>query len=170
MSLSLLLLILIPLFLIPAIFLPQNRLKYYSACSLVAFGVIFFICLFDVLISQIDIEDDIGKAFYGMFKPLIERSQLSQKEIDHLSFWLTLLFFYGLLYLLSYLGMKFFFIGSNPSIKKPSRRIAKVTLSLLFFLSTYMALAIFLVEAREILPFRDGFLSFLFTWIHPIQA
>lgn len=170
MTLSWLIIFLIPLFLIPAVFLPQNRLKYYSICSLVAFGIVFFICLFNITISQVSIEKDIGKAFYGMFSPIVSRDYLTMEEIYHLSFWLTLIFFYGIIYFLCYMILKFFFIGNNPSIKKPSKRVAQVALSILFFASTYLTFAVFLIEIREIIPFRDGFLSFLFTWIHPIQA
>ncbi len=168
MSLSILFVILIPFFLIPSIFLPRNKLIIYTLCSGIP-GIIFVLLfLTDRIYSSLDISSAIGEAFLGMFSFLTDRETLSYAQKTHISFNLTCFFFYMVLYMISFVISKFWFIGSNPDIHKVYTAFEKFFLSAMFFIFTYGVLFIFLAEIREIIPLSDGFLSFLFNIIHKV--
>lgn len=170
MSLSLILILLLPLFVIPAFFLPQNRLRFYTICSLIATGIVVTINLLNLFLSSLNIEGNMGKFFYPMFSFLLNRNTLANASIYHLSFWLTNLLIYFLSYLLTYLIIKFHFIGKNPDIHKVVTKFTKAINILLFLVSTYVVLGVFLIEIREILPVQEGNLSWLFALIYPLEA
>lgn len=171
MTLSLFLLLLLPVFVVPAIFLSLNRLRSYFLPSIFAFALVFSLYLFQVFFPSLEVEEKIGKAFLGMwqflFRPFIE---LSQGEIYHLSFDFTLLFLYLLTYTIFFFVTKIYFIGDNPSIHKQVRHVRHTYVGIFFVVFTYGALFFFLISIREILPFEDGFLSFFFPAIYPIEA
>jgi hypothetical protein len=170
MSLSLLLVLLIPFFLIPSLFLPRNKLIIYTLSS--GIPAIFFIVLFffDTFYSSYSISNAVGEAFMGMFSFFTDRETLSLAQKTHITYNLTCLFFYMILYLVSYFSSKFWFIGSNPNIHKAYTLLEKFILSALFFVFTYGVLFLFIVEIREIIPLSDGFLSFLFNIIYKVGA
>lgn len=169
MSLSLLIIILFPIFFIPAIMLPKNKLKVYTLSSFIgsSFFLIFFIL--NILIPAFNIESTIGKAFLGMFF-FIDKTYLTTEEVYHISFYLTCTFFYMVLYIISFIIIKRFYIGKNPDIVKPLSRIANFLYILLFLVFTHILLSFVLIQIREIIPLRDGFLESFFNWIYIIEA
>lgn len=164
-----LLLILIPLFFIPAFVLPKNKIKFYSTCfSIAGISLILFFLL--SFLFGWDMENRIGSVFLGWLPSLFERSDLNEEEIKHLYFCFFCLAMFFVIYLIPYILFKIFFIGKNPDINKPSRKMESIIDIVFFLISTYGMLFLFLVEIREIIPLREGFLSFLFDWIYHIGA
>ncbi len=170
MTLSLVLIFLIPLFVIPVVLLPQNKLKFYTICAAAGTTLAFVLNLLDIVIPQGEISYNIGKFFYPMFAFLVNRNNLSWEEMYHLSFFFTLLFFYGIVYLDTYLVQKKNHIGKNPDIRKPSSIINNILDIVVFMICTYGILFLFLVEIREILPLGDGIFGWLFNLIYPLEA
>lgn len=164
-----LLLILIPLFFIPAFVLPKNKIKFYSICFSIAGCSLFFFLLLSFLFRW-DMENRIGSFLIGWLPFLFERSDLKDAEIIHLYFCFFCLAMFFVIYLIPYILFKIFFIGKNPDINKPSRKLESIIEIIFFLFSTYGLLFLFLVEIREIIPLREGFLTFLFDWIYHIGA
>ncbi len=171
MSLSLLVLILIPLFLVPAILFTTNRIRIYFYCSLFAVlftGIIFIIISF---LPEILSEEIFAQPFMNIFAPLMNHYPgLSVEEESHIITQFLYLIIYLLVYFISYLFFKIFYIGTNPAIHKPIKIITKIAYGASFFILTYIPLVIFFVNIRIILPFEDGFLSNLFDLIYLIEA
>ena len=170
MTLSLVLIVLIPLFVIPVVMLPQNKLKFFTFCALAGTALIFVLEFSNFLFSSLQIRVNIGKAFYPMFAFFAYRPYLSLEECYDLSFLFTMLFFYGICYFATFLILKRIHIGSNPNIRKPSSIISTIFDTVIFLVCTYGVLAIFLIDIRIILPLGDGFLGWLFQLIHPLKA
>ncbi len=171
MTLSILLLLVIPLFLIPALFLSKNRLELYLFCAFPAIVLVLLLSLIDISFPKYEINEKIGTAFLPMWRWIFDGfKELNESERVHLSVSFTYLFFYFVCYFLFYIPMKFFYIGSNPNIHKPIKTVTRIFSVLLFFLSTYGMAFAFLASIRQILPFPDGFLSFLFNLIYRIEV
>ncbi len=169
MTLTLLLLVLIPLFFIPAFVLPKNKIKFYSTCfSIAGFSLLFFFLL--SFFFGWDMENRIGSFLLGWLPFFAERSDLNEREIIHLYFCFFCLAVFFVIYLIPYVLFKIFFIGKNPDIKKASRKMESIVDIVFFLFSTYGMLFLFLIEIREIIPLREGFLSILFDWIYHIGA
>ncbi|MCH3966862.1 MAG: hypothetical protein LKE52_04525 [Bacilli bacterium] len=169
MTLSWMLLLIAPLLLLPAILLPENRIRTFLFSLIVPFLVALSFAL-------------VGR-FYPPFvetlgsfaKPLSQwalrgHPELSSYELDFLSYTLFSALITIVLFFLFLLPAAFFFVGKNPEIHKPTRTIRHILKSILFFVLTYGLVSYFLIAIRLILPIPDGFLSFLFEWIHPIGA
>lgn len=170
MTLSLMLIFIVPLILIPIFFLPRNKLTFYTICASIGSGPALVLSLLDLFIPTIEIGQDIGRFFFPMWSFIIDRSTFKENEMFHLSFFFTMLFFYFLLYIISFLFLKRLFIGTNPDIIKVSTIFEKIVSILLFFIFTYGTLFMFFVEIRQVLPLRDGFLGWLFQLIYRIEA
>ncbi|MCI1735465.1 MAG: hypothetical protein LKM30_07010 [Bacilli bacterium] len=171
MTLTLFLFLLIPIFVLPAIFLPLNRVRMFLYGTVSAFVVVGIFYLLNLWLTPLSVSTQLGRAFRPLSAFLVDgHSELSLTEKYHLSFTFFLMLLYFLVYLIVYLLCKLFFIGSNPSFHKPVKAIRKVIDSSLFLVSTYLALALFFINIREILPFGDGFLSWLFALIYPLEA
>ncbi len=170
MSLSIVLIFLSALFLIPTFFLTRNKLTFFTFCAFPP--ALLFISLFTLnfFFPSIGIEQSMGKAFLGFFSLFVKRDTLTMEEQIHVSFYLSLILMYFILYLIGYILLKIFFIGKNPDIHKAYLRSWTILLRVVFFLSSYGILFLTAVEIREILPLADGFLGFLFDFIHPIGA
>ena len=169
MTLSALLLIILPLFLIPALLLPSNRIRLFSYCGLLGFTVVLVFLLLSLRMPLLI--NNIGQVFYPMWSPILGGyTTLLASEQYHLSFFLTMFFFYIVSYLICYIFMKVFYKGSNPNINKPIKAIFNILLVVIFVCVTYGSLSYFLIQIREILPFRDGFLSGFFDLIYPLEA
>ena len=171
MSLSILLLILIPVFLIPAVLLSKNRLQFYLLCAFPSAILILLLFFIDLSLPFLSLNEKIGEAFLPMWHWLYEGySELNNKEIIHLSCSFTYLFFYLICYILFYIPLKFVFIGSNPNIHKPIKTVTRIIYIIFFMLSTYGVAFVFLAQIRQILPFPDGFLSFFFNLLYQIEV
>ena len=171
MSLSILLLILIPVFLIPAGLLSKNRLQFYLLCAFPSAILILLLFFIDLSLPFLSLNEKIGEAFLPMWHWLYEgHSELNNKEIIHLSCSFTYLFFYFICYILFYIPLKFVFIGSNPNIHKPIKTVTRIIYIIFFMLSTYGVAFVFLAQIRQILPFPDGFLSFFFNLLYQIEV
>lgn len=169
MTTSIFILLLLPLFLIPTILLSKNKVRFYTFCSTIAVLPLLITLLLNVFFKSINICDYIGNTFLGMFSFLVNRSYLTNSEILHLSYYLTCLFFYGVFYFISFLILKMNYIGVNPNTDNISSKFINVFIRILFFITTYLVLVLFIIEIREIIPFDDGFLSFFFDWIYHIE-
>lgn len=170
MDLTFALLLLLPLFLLPCILLPLNKVRVYFIGSLSAFIPVAFLYMINRWIDGIFIEQTIGKSFLPVFGFLFVREELSTTEINHLSFSFFLLVLYLATYFLVYLFTKRFYVGNNPTFHKQLNRIQKVILSIFFFITSYTVASVFLINIREILPFPDGLFANLFSWIYQIEA
>lgn len=169
MSLSTAILALFPVFLIPAIFLPSNRMKVFFIASLssaVPVAVFILLCLFlpdkQLLLSF----GNVFFSFYGAF--YIEGMTFAEKSQVCLLLFCLLLYF--VIYIVSYVLQKAFVLGSNVTIRIGPNPIGHFLYSFFFVLFTYAFLAVFLIGIRQILPLRDGFLSSFFQWLFPLEA
>lgn len=171
MNLTFLLLLFAPLLLIPSFLLPSNKVRMYLIPSFTAFFFVVVTLLTNTIFPELYLEEKIGSFFLPMshflYRGYIE---LSQSEIYHLSFSFFLLLLFAVVFLVIYLPVRFFFIGTNPSIRKPMRYITKVFLALSLFFTLYFMACCFFINIRLILPFPDGFLEPLFSIIYPIEA
>jgi hypothetical protein len=171
MTLSWVLLFLIPLFLIPAFLLPQNRIRFFSFCALIPFLTLFLLFIANFLWEEIGLEQQIGKTFFPLFSGFLSGFEtLSLQERYHLSAYLFYEFLYLLLYLIVYVFLKIYYIGSNPNIHKPTKAIRHALDILIFLVVTYGVLGVFLIEIREIIPLPDGLFKGFFSWFYPIGA
>ena len=171
MSVSLLCLLLLPMFLLPCFLLSHNRLRTYNLCSLPSAIVLLIIFFTDLFVPSIDLNTKIGEIFYPLWKYTIGGyKEFSIVEKYHLSTSFTYLLFYFITYILCYIPVKIFFIGSNPNIHKKIHFIQRFLNSILFLLSTYGIAVCLIAEIRIMLPFDDGFLSFFFNWLYRIEV
>lgn len=170
MTLTAVLAFLIPLFILPCIFLPLNRLRVFCIGTVSAFIPVAFIFLLNRWLGQNFIEQAIGNAFSPIFGFLFPEPEISHNEKAHLSFAFFLICLYLVLYLVFLLFTKRFYVGSNPSFHKQLSRIYKIPLSIIFFLTSYTIAFLFLINIRQILPIPDGFFQDFFAWIYPLEA
>ncbi len=171
MSLSLLVLVLIPLFVLPAFLFATNRIRIYFYCSLTAalFTGIFFIIT--TFLPDILSEEVFAQPFMRIFSLILNHYPgLSTQEQAHIVTHFLYLIIYLLVYFISYLLFKIFYIGTNPAIHKPIKIVTKIAYGTSFFILTYIPLVFFFVNIRIIFPFEDGFLSNLFDLIYLIEA
>lgn len=170
MSLSLFLILLLPLFLVPAFLLPQNKLRFFTLASSTGVLLILVLTLTDVFFPDTHLMYSFGAFFYPMFAPFLNRPELNQEEIYHLSAFFAFAFLYGVCYLLTYIPLKIFYIGSNPYLKAPLNKVRRAVEIILYLGMSYALLFFFFVEVREILPFQDGFMKDFFQAVYPIEA
>lgn len=170
MTLTGVLAFLIPLFILPGILLPLNRLRVFSIGTVSAFIPVSFIYLLNHWMGQNFIEQGIGNAFYPVFRFLFQNPEISSAEKSHLSFTFFLLFLYLFLYLILLIFTKHYYVGSNPSFHKNLGKIYKIPLSIVFFLTSYTIVFLFLINIRLILPIQDGLFQDFFSWIYPLEA
>lgn len=171
MTLSLLLIILIPLFIFPSILLPLNRLRIFLIGTISSFLIVGFIYLLNIWIGNNFLEQNIGKYFIflsGYF--YLSIIELSSSEIYHLSFNFFLIFLYFLIYILVFIPVKILYIGKNPSFHKQINHVSKIIYSLIFFITTYSICFFFLINIREIIPLNDGLFQNIFDFIYKIEA
>ncbi|MCR4699182.1 MAG: hypothetical protein K5762_07450 [Bacilli bacterium] len=150
--------------------MPQNKMRFYTICAAAGTTQAFVLFLLDGVIPAWNLSQNIGKIFFPMFSFIVNRNNLALEEMYHLSFFFTILFFYGIFYVATYLLMKKFHIGTNPNIRKPSSIIQNILDIFIFLFCTYGMLSLFLIEIREILPLGDGILGWLFNIIYEIKA
>jgi hypothetical protein len=170
MTISLCLLLLFPLFLIPALLLPSNRMRVYTIAAATGFGLIA-LEIFLSVVSGGQLEQILGKVFmplYGVFLNAIPT--LSVLEKQHLSFFFLAFASYFVAYFAAYLIQKQVAIGTNPNIQKPATKISHVLSIIAFLVFTYGGLCLYIIETRELLPLRDGLLAPFFQVIYPIEA
>lgn len=170
MSLSILLIVLFIIFLIPALFLPQNRIRFYLIASLGSSAFLLALFLLSLAFSTEEFEKGLGGTFSFLFPFLSGNPELTSMEVHHLSSWFMFLSFYLLFYLILFLSAKFNYVGSNPSIRKPTKSIYRILEALVFLASAFFPLALFFVNIRGILPLQDGFLSPLFDVFYHLGA
>ncbi len=171
MTLSLIVVMLIPMFLIPAILLPRNKLHIYTWSLLIASVPVILFFIIENTVPELGLEDGIGEFFEWMFSWLVrDESLLTRAEALHIYAYYGYLIIFVLVYLISYLILKATYIGTNPSVHKASRTIGHILLSTIFFVLTYVLIAMFLIEIRQSFGIEDGFLSWLFEAIYPIGA
>ena len=170
MTLSLLLILLFPLFLVPAIFLPHNRLFSYLIPAFVSTLVLLSLLMIELFAPGLSFFDRIGSFFEPMFSFLMNKRELMEEEILHLSCFYALGLIYGITYLIAFLLMKRFYIGSSPYVSSPIKKTGKVFEVILLNICTYLILFFFLIEIRRAIPLREGFLAPFFSWIYPIEA
>lgn len=170
MSLTVLLILLIPIFLIPAFMLPKNKTRFYGLGFALSVMVVFAINLINIFLPAFEISDNIGHFFLPMFAFIVNREYLTTAEINHLSFWFFCLLLFTFIYIIYYLIAKKHHIGTNPDVHKIITKLNSVFYVIIFFALTYGVVFIFLIEIREIIPLQDGFLGFIFDWFYKIEA
>lgn len=169
MTLSLLFLLIAPLFLLSSIFLPSHRLKVYVRSSLLGGMAVLLISFVDIFFPDVQIVVLLGQPFLPLFFFLLSSEQtfLEQCRIAS-AFFLLLLYF--LLYLLSYALQKLLFLGQNMTIHWSGKILRHVGYSILFLLFTFVPLVLFFLNIRILLPFPDGIFSSLFQFFYPLEA
>ncbi len=171
MSLSIIVLCLIPIFLAPAVFLPRNKLYTYTGSLLIAIVPVLLFNLIEIFIPEIGIEAGIGEFFEWMFSWLVrEEDLLTRAEALHIYAWFGYLVIFAFVFLIAQFILRTVYIGTNPSVHKPSRTLFHILISALFFILTYLSVSLFLTEIRMCFGFEDGFLTFVFEAIYPIGA
>lgn len=171
MTLSLVLIILIPLFILPAILLPLNRLRVFLIGTTSAFLVVAFIYLLNSWTGKSFIEQTIGKYFLFLSSFFyVSKIELSMIEIYHISFSFFLLALYLIIYFVVLLFTTIFYVGNNPSFHKQLKFVQKFFVSILFFVTTFSIVFFFFVNIRLILPIRDGLFENIFSLFYKIEA
>jgi len=171
MTLSLGIIIILPLFIIPVVLLPINRIRFFLGGTLIAFFLTAIIYLTDAFFPTAGLGDMIGSWAYPIFRFLIEgHIELNTPERYHISFCLFLFILYLTIYLIYFLFGKIFFVGNNPSFNRKTTKLRKAFDGFIFILTTYIGLIIILINIRMILPFSYGVLNPLFNWIYTIGA
>ena len=168
MTLSLVLVLLLPVCLIPAVLLPDHRLRMFLY-GLIGPAVLYLVFA-GILFYYPGIASKVGLAipFYrGLLSAHPELTSFEEGELSYalFSFLLTLVLAALLTLLLSLR-----YIGKNPDIHKPTRTVFHVLRSLFFFAITYGILFHFFACVRYLLPVPEGFLSPLFQKILPLGA
>lgn len=167
MTLSFLLIVLIPLFLIPTFLLSRNKIRFYNIGFGMASICVFALQLWDYFVG-VGLTHGLASVVRPLFSFFIDRSYLDNEEVNHLLACFAYLGIYFIVYGITYVILKIFFIGKNPDIQKKSTRFQSIFNNILYFAFTYGMLFLFLVQIRQILPLKDGFLSFVFQLIYSI--
>lgn len=171
MSLSIIILCLLPIFLIPAFVITNNRIRIYFSCSSGATIVVLIIAFVAWLLPEHMSDNILASPFAGISNYIhMSLPYLSSQEVSHIIVQFEYLIIYLVVYLLVYLFFKIFFIGSNPAIRKPIKVIGKIAYGLGFFICTFLPLSLFLINIRLLLPFQDGFLNDFFNLIYYVGA
>lgn len=159
------------LFLVPAFVLPHNQLRAIICSFIPGFLLLSILHFCDLFITTINLNESMGKFFSPMWKPLFEGfEELSLAEEIHISTSFSYLFIYIVCFIICYSIISYFFIGSNPSVRRPIKTIHRAFDILFLFGFTYAVWFFFLAEIRLIIPFPDGFLWPLYQWIYPIEV
>lgn len=169
MSLSTVIFVLLPLFLIPAIVLPSNRMKVYFISSFFAAIPVMVLVLVCLLYSENRILLSFGSIFSPIFQAFFIDGMTSLEKAQVSLFFVSLVLYF-ILYIISYAIQKVFVLGSNVTIKIGPNPIGHFFYAVFFVLFTFGALAMFLIGIRQILPLPDGFLSGFFQWLFPLEA
>jgi hypothetical protein len=170
MTLSIFLIILLIIFLVPALLLPQNRIRFFLIASLTSTALLIFVFIFSLGFTTTEFEAGISSLFSFLFPSIVNNPELNQMEVNHLITWFMALVFYILIYLILFGISKSIFVGTNPNIKETTKRIHRILEALAFLVSTFVPLAIFFINIRGILPFQDGFLATIFNALYSVRA
>ena len=169
MSLSAMIFVLFPLFLIPSIILPSNRMKVFCIASLFA-GLPTLVLFLAALLSPGDILLlTLGDAL-SPFVSFLFLSGMTHYERSLIGLAFLCLLLYFLLTIVTLLIQKAFVLGSNVTIRLGPHPIAHFIYAFFFLLFTYGMLVLFLITIRQILPLPEGFLSPLFQSLLPLEA
>ena len=169
MSLSILLFAIIPLFAIPAILLPDNKIRIFSYSILIGFSLVFASVLLVFIQGSFDII--VGRGLYPAFGWFLKNNlELSINERYKIAFSFAQILIFFLVSTLSYVTLNSFYIGKNPSIIKNNNKFFNVLFRILMFFISYIAVSYFLISIRNLLCLEDGFLSSLFNLIYYIGA
>ena len=167
MSISIILLIAAVVFILPAILIPENRLRFYTHNSLFAAIICVVLMLIDIIFKNINFNQSLGKVFYPLYSWFLNLNiEMPITERYHISAYLTYLIIYGILYLFMYIMGKVFFLGTNPNIHKSTKTIRHIINIVIFVVTTYGFFAFVSINIRELLPFKDGFLAGFFNLIY----
>ncbi len=143
----------------------------YTLCSLPPFFLMMIIYFANLFVGDNSVEISIGKAFYPVFSFLFKtHRELRLEEIYHLVAYVFYLFLYLSVYLIGYIIMKTFYIGTNPNVHRTIKAVSRVLFTIGFLALTFGPLSLFIIQTREIMPLGDGFLATLFNVIHRIEA
>ncbi len=171
MSLSLIIFILIPIFLLPALIMTTNRIRIYFYCALAGSFAALVLNLAVLIAGANFTEVDLASPFLGMFSSFFNYyPSFTTEEKCHIICMFIYLVIYLIVYLIAYIFIKIFYIGKNPAIRRPVKFITKIMFGLGFFALTYLPLCLFLINIRLLFPFEDGLLSFFFDWIYLLEA
>ena len=171
MSLSIVLLLISPLFAIPLFLLPNNKVRIFSFSLLIGFGIVLTLNIFNSVNNNFG--QSIGKALYPLYSWLIDGNiELSSIEKYHISFVFTqgLLFF--IFSIAFYIVFNVFYIGKNPSIQKNSSTLTltNVFFRVVIYLISYTTVSFFLISIRNLTCMEEGFFSSLFNVIYYVGA
>lgn len=117
-----------------------------------------------------ELETAIGSAFAPVFPFFVNNLELSSYEINHVITFFVILIAYFVIYMITYLIVRKFFVGSNPNIHRPTKVIRKILDIGVFMLTIYGPLFIFLVNIRGVLILPDGIFGAFFQLFYHIGA
>lgn len=169
MSLSLILIFIIPFVLFPAIILPTNKLKMYSLVTILPLIIFIVLLLLELIFPSIHIYEAFGYIFFPVFNVIfVGFKEYSLSETIYLSSTIFTFIIYLIFLLFSYIIINHNFTGSNATRHKKRDYIAKIIYSIFFFLLVYFLIFYFLSSIRSLIPLEEGFFSPLFSLIHPL--
>lgn len=169
MTLSFVLLFALPLFLVPSILLPANRLKVYDLSAFLAFLPIALTMLVEAVLPSLGVFSVLADRFRPFYSFLLTDGMTAREE-SVVGSMVLFLYVYLALYLLVYLIQKVFFLGKNVTIHWTGKALSHLFYSTVFFLCTYVPFFLLLVGIRQVFPFGDGFLGGFFQLLNPLEA
>ena len=169
MTLSFLLILLIPIIVVPALVLPHNKINFGIFSLLYALSIPIAFSFINIVYPNFEV--DLGLSTYPMFSWIISGyKELNIKERAHISFILFLFMIFFFIFIITFTIQNTFLLGQNPSIHTTRKKFYRIFQSTVFFSLAYFSLAYFLISIREILSIQDGFLSSLFSLIYKIEV
>lgn len=169
MSLSVILLIISPLFAIPLLLLPNNKVRIFSFSLLIGFGFILTLNIFNSINNNFGYS--IGKGIYPLYSWFIDGNiELSKVERYHTSFVFTQAIIFLVLVISFYTLFNVFYIGKNPSIEKNKGKFLNIFLKIVIYLLSFATISYFLISIRYLTCMEDGFMSGLFNLIYKVGA
>lgn len=169
MSLSWILIIILPLFSIPLIILPNNKVRIFSISLFIGISIVVILNILNALNNSVS--QTTGKIMYPLYSWMVKGNiELNQKEKYHVSFIFTQALFFSIITISSYIVFNLFYIGKNPSIKKNGGKFFNIFLRIITYLGLYLTFSFFLISIRNLTSLEDGFLKDLFNLIYYIGA
>ena len=169
MSLSIILLIIAPIFGIPLFLLPDNKIRIFSFSFITGFSLVVALIVLDIIYNQFAIR--IAKGIYpavGWFFNNNKELSINEKYRIIFSFVQILAFLLGTI--ISYVTFNTIYIGKNPSISKKNNQVLNAFWRVIMFFISYLPVCYFLICIRGVSSLSDGFMKPLFNLIYYIGA
>ena len=169
MSLSIVLIIIAPIFAIPLFLLPDNKVRIFSFSLLIGFGIVLTLNIINSIHDSFGLS--IGKGIYPAFNWFLKNNiELSNNERYHMSFIFIQIILFFLGSTISYVSFNTIYIGKNPSVPKKNNNTLNTIFKLIMYFISYLTVSYFLICIRSLTCMEDGFMSNIFNQVYYVGA